>query len=253
MSDTGVQPLAQRVRIVLVRSQHPGNIGAAARAMKTMGLSDLALVAPESFPHAQADAMAVDAKDLLAGARIFPDLASAVADCGRVAGSSARLRSLPLATLAPRDWVARAAATSGRIALVFGPERVGLSNEEIHLCHELVSIPANPAYSALNLAAAVQVLAYEIHLASGAALPGAPERVPVGHSEMERFYVHLERLLVRVDFLNPEHPKQLLPRLRRLFGRAAPDQNEANILRGILSHIEAKLPADSGPSAKARR
>ncbi|HUS25442.1 MAG TPA: RNA methyltransferase [Candidatus Binatia bacterium] len=235
--------LLDRVRIVLVRPQHPGNIGAAARAMKTMGLADLVLVAPRAFPDPQADAMAVDAKDLLASARVVEDLPAAVADCALVAGSSARLRSLPHNTWAPREWAARMAGqTGGRIAIVFGPERIGLTNEEMHLCHELVSIPANPAYSALNVAAAVQVLAYEVRVAAGEGALPVPEREPVAHAEMERLYQHLERLMVRVEFLDPRHPKQLLPRLRRLFGRAAPDANEMNILRGFLAHVEARLP-----------
>jgi TrmH family RNA methyltransferase len=245
--------LLSRVRVVLVEPQHPGNIGAAARAMKTMGLHDLALVRPRKFPDAQAETMAVDARDVLAKASVFGDLSAAVADCAHVAGSTARLRSLPHNTSTPREWAARAAREiGGRIALVFGPERIGLTNEEMHLCHELVSIPANPEYSALNIAAAVQVLAYEIRLAAGADLK-RPEREAVGHAEMELLYAHLERLMVRVDFLNPAQPKQLLPRLRRLFGRAAPDANEMNILRGILAHVEAKLPPDSKASPKRRR
>jgi len=235
-------PLLERLRVVLLRPQHPGNIGAAARAMKTMGLADLALVAPRKFPHAQADAMAADAKDLLDAARVFDDLDAAVADCGRVAGASARLRSLPHNTSTPREWAARTASeVAGRVALVFGPERIGLTNEEMHRCDELVTIPANPDYSALNVAAAVQVFAYEIRLASGAALPGAPAREPVAHAELERFYEHLERVMVATDFLDPKHPKQLMPRLRRLFGRAAPDANEMNILRGVLAAAEAKF------------
>jgi TrmH family RNA methyltransferase len=236
------EPLLQRIRVVLLRPQHPGNIGAAARAMKTMGLTELALVAPHKFPHPQAEAMATDAKDLLDAAKVFPDFESAIADCARVAGTSARLRSLPHVTRTPREWAGRLSETSGRIALVFGPERIGLTNEEMHRCDELVSIPANPEYSALNIAAAVQVLAYELRLASGAQLERAPpEREPAPHGELEHFYAHLERVMVRTGFLNPEQPKQLLPRLRRLFGRAAPDQNEVNILRGILTAVESGL------------
>jgi TrmH family RNA methyltransferase len=233
--------LPARARIVLLRPQHPGNIGAAARAMKAMGLSDLALVAPEKYPHAQADAMATGAKDVLEAARVFPDLDSAVADCARVAGTSSRLRALPHNTVTPRDWAARAAGeTAGRVALVFGPERIGLSNEEMHRCDELVCIPANPSFPVLNIAAAVQVLAYELRLASGAEHQRTPEREPVSHDEMEKFYAHLERVMLRVEFLDARHPKQLMPRMRRLFGRAAPDQNEMNILRGVLAAVEAK-------------
>jgi TrmH family RNA methyltransferase len=234
--------LLERVRIVLLRTQHPGNVGAAARAMKTMGLTDLVLVAPEKFPHPQAEAMATDAADLLAAARVVPDLETAVADCNRVAGASARLRSLPHNTYAPREWVEHLnAEVGGRIALVFGPERIGLTNEEMHRCDELVSIPSNPQCPALNIAAAVQVLAYELRLGSGATLERAPERVPVENREMEHFYDHLERVMVRSGFLDLAQPKQLMPRMRRLFARGAPDANELNILRGILAAVESKL------------
>ena len=234
--------LLARVRIVMLRPQHPGNIGAAARAMKTMGLSELVLVSPQKFPHAQADAMAVDAKDVLDAARVVDSFEAAIGDCARVAGTSARLRSLPHNVIAPRQWAERTAREAGgRVALVFGPERIGLTNEEMHRCDELVSIPANPDYRALNIAAAVQVLAYEVRLASGAAMPQAPEREPVDHKEMELFYAHLEWVMVRTKFHNPKYPRQLMPRLRRLFGRAAPDENEMNILRGILAHVEKYL------------
>lgn len=233
--------LLSRIRVVLVEPQHPGNIGAAARAMKNMGLHDLALVRPEKFPHADASAMAVGASDLLERARCHPDLAAAVADCGLVVGCSARLRSLPHNTQTPRALAARLAGEiGGRVALVFGSERVGLSNEDLELCHELVSIPAAPDFRVLNLAAAVQILCYEMRMAVAPALEGAPERVPVDQREMELFFEHLERVLVQVKFLNPRHPRQLMRRLRRLYGRAAPDENEMNILRGILAAVEGR-------------
>jgi len=233
--------LLSRVRVVLVEPQHPGNIGAAARAMKTMGLHDLALVRPEKFPHAEATDMAVGAADLLERASLHPDLAAAVADCGLVVGSSARLRSLPHNTSTPRELAPRLASEiGGRIALVFGPERVGLSNDDLELCHELVSIPANPEFRVLNLAAAVQIVCYELRLAAAAELAGAPQHVPVDQREMELFFDHLERVLVALKFLNPRHPRQLMRRLRRLYGRAAPDENEMNILRGILAATEGR-------------
>lgn len=235
------QPLLPRIRIVLVEPQHPGNIGAAARAMKTMGLADLALVRPQKFPHKDATDMAVGAADLLERARVFSDLRGAVGDCGYVIGSSARLRSLPHNTSTPRELAPRLARDiAGRIALVFGPERVGLSNEDFELCHELVSVPADPEFRVLNLAAAVQILCYELRLADGAALPNAPERAPVNQEEMGLFFEHLERVLVQIGFLNPEHPRQLMRRMRRMYARAAPDENEMNILRGILAAIEGR-------------
>jgi TrmH family RNA methyltransferase len=233
--------LLSRIRVVLVEPQHPGNIGAAARAMKTMGLTDLALVRPDKFPHPDASDLAVGAADLLEVAMVHDRLATAVGDCGLVVGASARLRSLPHNTSTPRELAPRLAREiGGRIAIVFGSERVGLSNEDLERCHELVSIPANPEFRVLNLAAAVQIVCYELRLAAGAELAGAPEHVPVDQREMELFFEHLERVLVQLGFLNPQHPRQLMRRLRRLYGRAAPDENEMHILRGILAASEGK-------------
>lgn len=240
MSDAPRQFLS-RIRVILVEPQHPGNIGAAARAMKNMGLHDLALVRPDKFPHSDAAAMAVGALDLLERAPVYPDLRSAAADCGLVVGCSARLRSLPHNTRTPRELAARLATeVGGRVALVFGSERVGLSNDDLETCHELVSIPADPEFRVLNLAAAVQILCYELHLVADATLAGAPSHVPVAQREMELFFEHLERVLVGLKFLNPKHPRQLMRRLRRLYGRAAPDENEMNILRGILAAVEGR-------------
>jgi tRNA (cytidine32/uridine32-2'-O)-methyltransferase len=233
--------LLPRIRIVLVEPQHPGNIGAAARAMKTMGLHDLALVRPQKFPHKDATDMAVGAADLLDRAAVFTDLRQAVAECAYVVGSSARLRSLPHNTTTPRELAPRLARdVAGRVAVVFGPERVGLSNDDLELCHELVTVPADPEFRVLNLASAVQILCYELRLADGPVLPAAPERQPVKQEEMELFYEHLERVLVAIGFLNPEHPRQLMRRLKRMYARAAPDENEMNILRGILAAIEGR-------------
>jgi TrmH family RNA methyltransferase len=233
--------LLARIRIVLVEPQHPGNVGAAARAMKTMGLSDLALVRPEKFPHKDATDMAVGAADVLERAQVFSNLQAAIADCAYVVGSSARLRSLPHNTTTPRELAPRLARDiDGRIALLFGPERVGLSNEDLESCHELVSVPADPEFRVLNLAAAVQILCYELRLAAEPGLPGAPERQPVDANEMELFFQHLERVLVHIRFLNPDHPRQLMRRLRRMYARAAPDENEMNILRGILAAMEGR-------------
>ena len=233
--------LLSRIRIVLVEPQHPGNIGAAARAMKTMGLRDLALVRPEKFPHKDASDMAVGAADVLEQAQVFANLQTAIADCAYVVGSSARLRSLPHNTTTPRELAPRLARDiAGRIALLFGPERVGLSNDDLEACHELVSVPADPEFRVLNLAAAVQILCYELRLAAAPELPNAPERQPVDANEMELFFQHLERVLVEIRFLNPDHPRQLMRRLKRMYARAAPDQNEMNILRGILAAIEGR-------------
>lgn len=233
--------LLGRIRVVLVEPQHPGNIGAAARAMKCMGLTELVLVRPEKFPHKEASDMAVGAADLLDGAAVYSNLQTAIADCGYVVGASARLRALPLDTYTPRELGAKLAAeVGGKIALLFGSERVGLSNDDLESCHALVSIPADPAFRVLNLAMAVQILAYELRQAAAPELPRRPQHVPVDQNEMELFFQHLERVLVHLEFLNPEHPRQLMRRLRRLYGRAAPDENEMNILRGILAATEGK-------------
>jgi TrmH family RNA methyltransferase len=228
----------QQPTIVLVNTSHPGNIGAVARAMKNMGLERLRLVDPKQYPSAEATARASGADDLLARARRYDSLDEAVADATLVIGSSARSRSLPIPTLDPHTCAARvmAPADSGAAAIVFGRERTGLTNEELDRCQYLVQIPSNPAYPSLNIAAAVQIIAYELRLAAGAGtLPAEPHRACATAAQLEQFYRHLEQTLVELDFLDPANPKQLMRRLRRLFGRARPDQNEVNILRGILS------------------
>jgi TrmH family RNA methyltransferase len=235
--------LLSRIRVVLVGTKHPGNIGSAARAMKTMGLRELVLVAPHAFPDERAEALAVGAADILAQARVVSTLAEAVADCARVVASSARPRHIQVATSEPRVWAQSLAAsgTVGRVALLFGRERTGLSNEELDFAQELVTIPTAPDYSSLNIAAAVQIFSYELRLASGAASPEIPEHVPAPQADLERFYVHLEEVLIRTQFLNPDNPRLLMRRLRRLYARAAPDMNEVNILRGILTSVQDSL------------
>jgi tRNA (cytidine32/uridine32-2'-O)-methyltransferase len=232
------------IRIVLVQTSHPGNIGAVARAMKNMCLEHLVLVRPALFPSAEATARASGADDLLARAHCCDTLDEAVADCGLVIGASARLRSLPWPELDPRACAEQALSASATtpVALVFGREQSGLSNEELERCHALVHIPSNPDYSSLNLAQAVQVIAYELHMAnlSGQWTGSPPEFPPCTGEAMERFYAHLEQTLIELEFLDPARPGQLLRRLRRLFQRAQPDTNEMNILRGILSAAQDK-------------
>jgi TrmH family RNA methyltransferase len=229
------------VRIVLVETTHPGNIGAAARAMKNMSLDRLWLVNPETFPHAEATARASGAADVLHGARVCETLDEALAGCGFVAGASARPRSLPWPLLEPRDCGRRIVeeCASGEVALVFGREKSGLRNDELQRCHAVVQIPTNPDYSSLNLAMAVQVLSYEIMLARRAGRgPAAPRETPLATAdELELFYDHLQRVLIQTAFLNPENPRHLMLRIRRLFARAEPDSNEIAILRGILSAV----------------
>ena len=230
------------IRIVLVGTTHPGNIGAVARAMKNMGLSDLALVNPRYFPHEDATARASGASDILDSARVVTSLADAIADCVYVAGASARTRAINWPTMGPRDCAERMIreSASGKVAAVFGPEKTGLHNDDLDLCDTLLSIPANPEFSSLNLAMAVQVFTYELRVAS--MLDAGPvfetEAPPATSEEMEHFYAHLERVLLDIRFLDPDNPRHLMRRLRRLFVRARPDRNEANILRGILTAIE---------------
>ncbi len=233
-------PLLDNIRITLVGTTHPGNIGASARAMKAMGLGRLVLVAPQSFPSAEATARASGADDVLYRARVADDLPAALAECTLVVGASARRRGLSSPELTPREAARELLAGAARapVALVFGRESSGLSNVEIDRCHYLVRIPANPDYSSLNLAAAVQVLVYELRQAALAGCELPAEQTPVvSAAEMERFYDHLQQVLLTAGFLNPANPRHLMRRLRRLFNRARPDQTEVNILRGILSAV----------------
>ncbi len=230
------------VRIVLVGTTHPGNIGAVARAMKNMGLTDLVLVNPKVFPHADATARASGASDILESTRVVKSLAEAVDGCVYVAGASARSRTINWPTMEPRDCAERMIAENrtGDVAAVFGPEKTGLHNDDLDLCQTLLTIPTNPEFSSLNLAMAVQVLTYELRVAGS--LGNAPafesEAPPATADEMEHFYTHLEQVLRDIRFLDPENPRHLMRRLRRLFIRARPDKNEVNILRGILTAID---------------
>jgi len=236
--------ILDRVRVVLVATSHPGNIGAAARAMKTMGLARLVLVRPRGFPCAEASARAAGADDLLYSARLCDTLAEAVGDCTWVVGSSARARQLGWGKLEPREFAdgVVAQAARGEVAVVFGRERSGLSNVELDLCHARVAIPTALAFSSLNLGAAVQVLAYELRqavLAAGSAVAtsgDAAER-PASAAELEGFYTHLRDTVTEIGYLDPDSPKLLMRRLRRLFNRAQPEHAEINILRGILTAV----------------
>lgn len=235
----------QQVHVVLVGTTHPGNIGATARAMKTMGLPKLRLVDPAGFPSAEATARAAGAGDVLAQAREFLTLREAIADCGLVLATSARRRGIRWPEYAPRAAAARvleAARAGTQVAVVFGREQSGLSNEELALCQAMIRIPADPEFSSLNLAAAVQLIAYELRLAAEhtAGVGMEPERDgerirQVTAAELDQLYAHLEACMVDVGFMKPDQPRKLMLRLRRLFNRAALDENEYNILRGILA------------------
>jgi tRNA (cytidine32/uridine32-2'-O)-methyltransferase len=238
--------MLDNIKIVLINTSHPGNIGSAARAMKTMGLSELYLVGPLQFPHPKALELASGAVDILEKAVVVPELNDAIADCGLVVGTSARSRSIPWPMLSPREFGEKAIRESqnNKVAVLFGREQTGLTNEELHKCHFHIHIPSNPVYSSLNIASAVQVLAYELRVASQ--LDIVEEKWDYQWAtgeEMEHFYVHLEKILIQIEFLKPEVPRQLMARLQRLFNRARPDELEVKMLRGILSAVEraAKL------------
>ena len=234
------------IAIVLVETTHPGNIGAAARAMKTMGLSVLRLVKPKNFPSADATARAAGADDLLVAADVYDNLTDAVSDCVLVLGSSARLRNLSCPVVRP-DAAAREAldlANSGsKVAVLFGRESSGLSNEELDLCNKVIVIPTSSDFSSLNLASAVQLIAYELmrHVTGDDISDGHTGTELATSAEMDLFYRHLEECLVEIEFLDPEKPRRLMRRLKQLFNRACLDKNEYNILRGILTSVQDSI------------
>ncbi|KLQ19492.1 tRNA (cytosine(32)/uridine(32)-2'-O)-methyltransferase TrmJ [Enterobacter hormaechei] len=238
--------MLQNIRIVLVETSHTGNMGSVARAMKTMGLTNLWLVNPLVKPDSQAIALAAGASDVIGNAQIVDTLDEALAGCSLVVGTSARSRTLPWPMLDPRECGLKSIleAEQAPVALVFGRERVGLTNEELQKCHYHVAIAANPEYSSLNLAMAVQVIAYEVRMAWL-----ATQEKPVEPKEetayplvddLERFYGHLEQTLLSTGFIREGHPGQVMNKLRRMFTRARPESQELNILRGILASIEQK-------------
>lgn len=237
------RPLAlDRIRVVLSRTSHPGNIGAAARAMKNMGLRDLWLVAPEAFPDEVATARASGAADLLESARVVDTLQDALADTVFSAALTARRRELSLPRMQARDAAGELVARSrdGIVALVFGNETSGMTNEEVSLCSLPVTIPTDPDFSSLNLGAAVQVLSYELRMAAlgEVAAPVDAQTEPATHADFEGFMTHLERVVTASGFHDPANPKRLLPRMRRLFNRVRLEKEEVAILRGMLTTFE---------------
>ena len=234
--------MLENVRIVLVNTSHTGNIGSAARAMKTMGLAELCLVDPVSKPDGKSVALAAGAADVLHAASIVEDLPAAIADCSLVIGTSARSRTLSWPMLTARQCGKKLVreGKNSKVALVFGREANGLSNEELQLCHYHVCIDANPEYSSLNLAAAVQTLCYEVrmnYLEENDATDSAEEEYPLAEN-LAQFFQHLEASLSTTGFIRENHPGIIMQRLRRLFTRARPDTRELNILRGMLSSID---------------
>lgn len=229
------------VRIILVGTTHPGNIGAVARAMKNMGLRDLMLVNPLHFPHEDATARASGAEDILESATVLENLDQALADCVYAAGASARSRAIDWPCMQPRECAGRLVQESagGNVAVVFGPEKSGLTNEDLDRCNTLLTIPTDPQFSSLNIAMAVQIICYELRLLQHAnPEPAEPDVPPATGEELEHFYTHLETVLTDSGFLDPDKPRLLMRRLRRLYVKAEPDKNEINILRGILTALE---------------
>jgi tRNA/rRNA methyltransferase len=225
------------VRVVLSHTTHPGNIGAAARAMKTMGLRHLYLINPRHFPDAQAHAMSAGADDILENAVVCSSVDEALQGVVFTVGMTARLRDISIEVKTPREAMPLVLqqAASQPVALLFGTEMSGLTNEETGRSQLLVNIPANPDYSSLNLAAAVQVLAYELSVAAQSYLPSLPEIQPAKHEQIEGFFSHLEKTLFEIGFFTTQNPARMMQRLRRLYARARLEQDELNILRGILS------------------
>ncbi|MCS2155323.1 tRNA (cytosine(32)/uridine(32)-2'-O)-methyltransferase TrmJ [Scandinavium goeteborgense] len=240
--------MLQNIRIVLVETSHTGNMGSVARAMKTMGLTNLWLVNPLVKPDSQAIALAAGASDVIGNAQIVDTLDDALAGCSLVVGTSARSRTLPWPMLDPRECGLKSVgeAAQAPVALVFGRERVGLTNDELQKCHYHVAIAANPEYSSLNLAMAVQVIAYEVRMAwlaaqeKGESVTAEDDVAYPLVDDLERFYGHLEQTLLSTGFIRADHPGQVMNKLRRLFTRARPESQELNILRGILASIEQK-------------
>ncbi len=234
-----------KARIVLVGTTHPGNIGAAARAMKTMSQDNLYLVSPKIFPSAEATARATGADDILASAKVFPSLKEAISDCDLVVGTSARTRSIPWPVVLPRECAEMISENKySSAAIVFGRENSGLSNEELELCNLVLQIPANLEYSSLNLASAVQIICYEIYLLgiNDNSIESPKSDSPLANQDkMEMFYQHLEECMVDIGFHDVENPRLLMHRMRRLFNRAQLEESECNILRGILAKVQDKI------------
>jgi len=236
--------LFQRLRFVLVETSHPGNVGAAARALKTMGFTNLVLVRPrypDVLSHPEAIAFASGAQDILESARIVETVEEALAGCDLVAAVSARLREFSPPVVTPRELAESVAhRQGGDVAFIFGSERYGLPNEVVMNCQALINIPANPAYSSLNLAQAIQLLAYESRVAMQLTVTDPQigfQGQTASNEAVEGMYSHLEQALVAIDFIDPAHPKKLMPRLKRLFSRARLELEEVNILRGIAKKI----------------
>ena len=239
------EEITKNIKIVLVSTTHPGNIGATARAMKTMGFYHLALVEPKIYPDADATARASGADDILAVASVFENFADAIGDCHFVFGTSNRNRSIPWPLFAPAEAAEHSKIlleSESKIAIVFGRESSGLANEELELCNAMIQIPTNPGFSSLNIAAAVQIICYELHKCL---LQPETESVALGNSkalasvdQIQQLYEHLRQSLIDIGYFDPDKPRRLMRRLKRVINRSQLDANEYNIVRGILSAIQ---------------
>lgn len=237
--------MLDNIRIIMVQTWHPGNIGAAARAMKTMGISDLVLVNPVEYPSEEADSLAAGALDVLHNAKIVSSVDEAIDDCQLVLATSARTRAHPWPIKEVREAAAEITQESaqGKVAILFGPERFGLSNDDLRKAHFHMDIPGNPDYGVLNVSAAVQVVCYELFMAQRQSWPEKEATYPLV-SELNGFYDHLETTLKNVGFIIKAHPGQAMLRLKRLFNRARPEKTELNMLRGILSSMDKLIAAE---------
>jgi len=249
MNPESLQVLSEKIRIVMVETTHPGNIGAAARAMKTMGQKRLFLVDPKIFPSAEVTARAAGADDLLANARVCSTLADAVRDCVLVVATTARDRRIPWPVCDPGECVRQvaAAAQGGDVAIVFGRESSGLNNQELELCNLVMKIPTDPAFSSLNIAAAIQIVSYEIlqFCKTGTETDPAGESPLATSDQMNKFFEHLEACSINIGFVDPGKPRHSMRRMKRLFNRARLDQDEVNMLRGFL--VACEEAAGTGP------
>ncbi|MBT3992758.1 MAG: RNA methyltransferase [Gammaproteobacteria bacterium] len=234
--------MKKNIKFVLFQPSHPGNIGAAARAISTMGFTKLALVQPSmKHPQPESRARSSGALDVLVNAEVFPNLQEAISDCGFIVGTTIRGRRISVPTSTVREFATEIneKANQQNITIIFGPEKTGLTNSEIDCCNHLIEIPSSKKYSSLNLAAAVQVIAYELRINDMTIKEKTIDRDLASNEEMELFYSHLNDVLLETGFLNPRNPRQLMRRLRVLFNRAEMDENEMNIMRGILASFQS--------------
>ena len=234
--------MKSKIKFILFEPSHPGNVGAAARAIKTMGFEKLCLINPIEHPHSEARARSSGALDVLLDAEVFDNLEDAIKGCGLIIGTTSRTRriSVPITNIRETAPSIVAKAKQKPVAVIFGPEKSGLINAQVDCCNQLINIPSIGSYKSLNLAMAVQIVAYELRVANEALPAEIRARNLASNEEIELFYNHLNQVLLETGFLDPKNPKQLMRRLRALFNRAQMDENEINIMRGILASYKTQ-------------